>query len=181
MGSLQGRHQALTRARGFTLIELLVVISIVALLMGVALDRLLRYQELGERTAMEQNLAAMNVALTLRFAALVTAGRPDAIQAEVGANPIDLLARPPENYLGELFAPSGADLPRRSWYFDRQSGDLVYLPSRSRYLSQDGEVPAKLSFRVMLTPPSPRREVVPLREIRQPYVAARAPYTWAIE
>ena len=74
MGPLQGRAQALARARGFTLIELLVVVCVVALLFGVGLERLLRYQELAERTAVEQNLAAINVALTSKFAALIAAG-----------------------------------------------------------------------------------------------------------
>src|SRR3989442_5369371 len=116
--------------------ELVVVVSIVALLIAVALDRLLRFQELGERTAMEQNIAAINVALTMKFAALVAAGRGQAIENEVGANPVDLLARPPANYLGALYAPNPASLPPCSWYFDRQSGDLVYVPGRTRYLTE---------------------------------------------
>ena len=179
MGPRSSRAQTLARGGGFTLIELLVVISIVAVVFGVALDRLLRYQELGERTAMEQNLAAINVALTLKFAALVSAGRSDAIEAEVGANPVDLLARPPENYLGELYSPPVAELPRRSWHYDRASGELVYVPSRTRYLTLDGQVPERLRFRVALSPPSPRKEV--LRELRQPFIAPPAPYRWAIE
>src|SRR3954463_1013001 len=106
------------RARGFTLIELVVVISAVALLFGVALDRLLRYQEMGERAGLEQNLAAINTALTMRFAAYIAAGRPHAIEAVAGKNPVELLSRPPENYLGELYSPEVSSLPRASWYFD---------------------------------------------------------------
>jgi len=55
--------QTLMRNRGFTLIELLIVISIVAILFGVGLERLLRYQEMGERAAVEQNVGAINTAL----------------------------------------------------------------------------------------------------------------------
>ena len=169
MGSFQGRAQTLARASGFTLVELLVVISVVALLFGVALDRLLRYRELAERTAVEQNLAAINVALTAKFAALIAAGRGDAIAGEAGANPVNLLARPPENYLGELYSPPPDSLAPRSWHFDRQSGDLVYMPGRTRYLAAQ-EQENGLRFRVVLTQPSSSRDAVPLRELRQPYI-----------
>jgi prepilin-type N-terminal cleavage/methylation domain-containing protein len=180
MGSFQGRAQALARGRGFTLIELLVVICVVALLFVIALDRLLRYQELAERTAMEQNLAAINIALTSKFAALIAAGRGEVIAAEAGANPVNLLARPPENYLGELYSPPPDSLAPRSWYYDRQSGDLIYVPGRTRYLSAP-EPRNGLRFRVMLTEPAPAPGGAPVRELRQPYIAARLPYRWVIE
>ena len=167
------------RPRGFTLIELVVVLSAVALLFGVALDRLLRYQELAERAAMEQNVAVINMALTMKFASLVTAGRAEAIEADVGANPVKLLARPPENYLGELYAPDPASLERRSWYYDRQSGELVYLPKQSRSLSSASGALDRLRFRIALTEVSSEPAVA--RELRQPYLAAMAPFKWAIE
>src|SRR6266545_4550257 len=132
MGPLEGRPETLNSSRGFTLLELVVVVCIVAFLFGVALERLMRYRELAERTAVEQNLAAINMALTMRFAALVTAGRGEGIAKEVGHNPIELLARPPQDYLGELYAPAPETLPRPSWYFDRSTGHLVYAPSRTR-------------------------------------------------
>ncbi|HEX6267417.1 MAG TPA: type II secretion system protein [Burkholderiales bacterium] len=165
------------RARGFTLVELVVVICIVAVLFGVALDRLIRYRELGERTAMEQNIAAINVALSMKFAALIVAGRPAAIEKEVGANPVDLLARAPQNYLGALYAPPPESLPRQSWYYDRESGDLVYVPSRARYLTDPPNALDGLRFRVALTAPSPRPEEG-LREVRQALILPRQPYVW---
>jgi prepilin-type N-terminal cleavage/methylation domain-containing protein len=181
MGPVQSRAAALARGRGFTLIELLVVICVVAVLFAVALERLLRYQELAERVAMEQSLAAINVALTSKFAALIAAGRGEEIAREVGANPVELLARAPENYLGALYAPVPASLPRRSWYFDRASGELVYVPSRTRYLRIAGQVPDSLRFGVTLSPPSARHDAAPLRELRQPFIASRQTYFWSIE
>jgi prepilin-type N-terminal cleavage/methylation domain-containing protein len=168
------------KARGFTLVELIVVVCLVAILSGLALDRLTRYQELGERTAMEQNLAAINVALTMKFAALVVAGRGTAIEKEVGANPVDLLARAPENYLGALYAPGTDSLPRQSWYYDRQSGDLVYLPSRTRYLSQPPDAASGLRFRVTLIEPSARKDEG-IRELRQAVIRPRQLYSWDID
>ena len=169
----------MSRARGFTLIELLVVISVVALTFGVALERLTRYQELAERTAMEQNLAAINVAVTMKFAALHASGRGHQIEKDVGTNPAHLLARPPENYLGELHSPDAASLPRESWYYDRRSGDFVYLPRRTRYLTFPKDSDGNLRFRIVLTEASGEQDGP--REIRQPYLGTVAPFQWAIE
>jgi general secretion pathway protein G len=166
--------------RGFTLIELMVVICIVALLFGIALDRLMRFQELGERTAMEQNIAAINVALTMKFAALIASGRGRTIEKELGANPVDLLARPPQNYLGALFTPSPELLPARSWYFDRASGDLVYVPGRTRYLTEPSDAANGLRFQVVLADASPRG-VEAVTELRQAFIRPRQPYRWTID
>jgi general secretion pathway protein G len=168
------------KARGFTLVELMVVICIVGILFGIALDRLLRFQELGERTAMEQNIAVINVALTMKFAALVASGHGQAIEKEIGANPVDLLARPPENYLGALYGPDPESLPPRSWYFDRQSGDLVYVPGRTRYLTEPPDASSGLRFRVTLTDASPRKEEG-VKELRQAFIRPKQPYRWVID
>ncbi|TAK87902.1 MAG: type II secretion system protein [Betaproteobacteria bacterium] len=174
MGPLEGRAQALGARRGFTLVELAVIICLVALLFGIALDRLLRTQELGEQAAMEQNLAAINTALTMRFATLVIAGRGRDIEKEAGANPIPLLARPPENYLGALYAPAPGSLESRSWYFDRASGDLVYLPGRKRYLTEPPDAEKGLHFRVELSDSASA-------DLRQPFIRPRKPYRWIID
>lgn len=163
---------------GFTLIELTVVICIVAVLAAVLLERFLRLQELAEKTAMEQNLAAINVALTMKFAALVTAHRGREISREVGANPVDLLARPPENYLGELAKPDVVSLPGRSWYFDRASGELVYIPGRTRFLTEPLDAPSGLRFRVMLSEPAQRPGEAPLNELAQPFIRPVVAYRW---
>jgi prepilin-type N-terminal cleavage/methylation domain-containing protein len=168
------------RARGFTLVELIIVICVVAVTFGVALDRLLRYQELGERAAMVQNLAAINTGLSMKFAAYVAMGRPDGIRSELDRNPIELLARPPQNYLGELYAPRTQTLERASWYFDRESRELVYLPNRRRFLSTDAGPPEKIRFRMMLAESSARTPGEP-RELPLPFVVPTEPFVWNVE
>jgi prepilin-type N-terminal cleavage/methylation domain-containing protein len=167
------------RCRGFTLIELIVVICAVALLFGVALDRLLRYQELAERTAVELNVAAINSALTMKFAAYVTSGDPRGVETEVGKNPVALLARPPQNYLGELYSPDVRTLVPKSWYFDRQSGELVYVPGRTRYLTTTSGPPETLRFRIALTALEPGSTGP--KEVPQPFVAVSHPFAWDIQ
>lgn len=169
----------MNRARGFTLIELVIVVCVVALLFGVALDRLVRYQELGERAVLQQNVAAINSALALKFAAYVVMGTPQRIAEEVGRNPVHLLARAPDNYLGELASADPRSLARPSWYFDTAAGDLVYLPARRAHWGGSSAAPDSIRFRVALTaaetsPGEPR--VLP-----QPFVAANPPFRWEIE
>jgi prepilin-type N-terminal cleavage/methylation domain-containing protein len=167
------------RTRGFTLIELVIVVCVVGLLFGIALDRLLRYRELGERAALQQNVAAINTALALRFAAYVVMGTPQRIADEVGRNPVHLLARAPENYLGELTAADPQTLTRPSWYFDTSAGDLVYLPTRRRYFGSSSEAPDSIRFRVGLT--AAEGGTGELRVLPQPFVAANPPFKWEIE
>jgi prepilin-type N-terminal cleavage/methylation domain-containing protein len=165
--------------RGFTLFELTVVVCIVAVLIAIAIDRLARYQELGERAALQLNLAALNTALVLRFAAYVAMGKPEGIAQDAGKNPISFLGRAPANYLGELSAPDLPALPRQSWYFDRNSSQLVYLPRHRRYLVSTSGQPETLRFRVVLTPAE--TEPGKPRVLSQPLIVPEPPFTWEIE
>jgi prepilin-type N-terminal cleavage/methylation domain-containing protein len=166
------------RPRGFTLIELIVVVCVVAITFGVALERLLKYQELAERTAMEQTVAAINIALASKFSAYLGAGTPDAVRAEAGTNPVNLLVRPPTHYLGELYAPDTSLVDRQSWYFDRQSGEFIYLPNRRRYLSVAEGPPDRLRFKIFVSEPKAHGRI---RELAMPFIAPAVPFEWRVE
>jgi prepilin-type N-terminal cleavage/methylation domain-containing protein len=165
--------------RGFTLFELTVVVCIVGVLISIAIDRLARYQELGERAALQLNLAALDTALVLRFAAYVAMGKPTGVAQDAGKNPVSFLSRPPANYLGELSAPDLPALPRQSWYFDRDSAQLVYVPRHRRYLVSAYGQPETLRFRVVLT--SAESEPGKPRILSQPLIVPEPPFTWEIE
>lgn len=169
----------MSRARGFTLIELVVVVCVVVLAFGVALERMERYLELVERSAVEQNVAAINVGLSLKFAALVAAGKAGSMADDVGTNPVKVLSRPPENYLGELYAPAPGSVGRRSWYFDRSTGEMVYVPNRTRFLAFASPAATALRFRIALT----EAETEPGRPktVPQPYLHTQTPFRWNIE
>jgi hypothetical protein len=75
--------------------------------------------------------------------------------------------------------PSAELLPPRSWYYDRASGDLVYVPGRTRFLAEPADATDGLRFRVVLAEASPRKESV--SEVRQAFIRPTRPYRWAIE
>jgi len=165
--------------RGFTLIELIVVICVVATLMAIALDRLLRYQEFAEKTGMELNVAAINTALGLKFASDVIRGRHAAVGVRPRQNPVHLLARPPGDYLGVLDDPDISRLPRRTWYFDRMSAELVYLPGQTRYLRVGDGANRGIRFRIEYVG-DPPPEDPGARVLQQPVLRPVHPYRWEI-
>ena len=113
-------------------------------------------------------------------AVVPTSNSRRSIEREVGANPVDLLARAPQNYLGPLFMPPAEMVPPQSWYFDQASAELVYRPGRTRYLTEPADAASGLRFHIVLSEPAPRRsDGVP--ELRQAVIQPRRPYRWVID
>ena len=139
-----------TAQRGFTLLELAVVVCVVAVLVTLALERLLRYAEVAERSAMEQSVAAMRSALSLRFAALYLKERPEALGRLAEENPMDWLAERPPGYVGALRDPPLGELERPAWYFDTGRKQIVYVPLRTRYLQPGPDGDPRIPFRVVV-------------------------------
>lgn len=117
----------LTAGRGFSLLELALVVGVVSLLVVVLVSRLLLYYENAERVAAQQLIGTLRTALAMRSAQLIATGETGRLVALVDANPMVLLSETPRNYLGELYAPTLADLPNGQWFFDRSDRTLVYL------------------------------------------------------
>jgi len=125
-------------SRAFTLIELIVVICLVAIFVAVAGNRLRLYQEAAEKARVQLTVASMQSGLQLQVAALLIKGDAKGIMALQGANPVRFLDHPPAGYAGE-FSQAEASLPGRTWYFDRQKHELVYVPDLRAHLSMDDE------------------------------------------
>ncbi len=135
--------QCRLRARGFTLLELLVVIAIVGTLGAVAIDRLLLYQELAEKAAMEQTVSTLRSALRLQVAERLLRSGYAELPALARMNPMDWLAQVPANYVE---AHGKAAIPAGSWYFDAAQRQLVYLPRRRAHLDSGGAGRAEIRF-----------------------------------
>jgi prepilin-type N-terminal cleavage/methylation domain-containing protein len=132
------RERART-ARGFSLLELVVVVIAIAILTGVALDRLVPLVGRAERVSFMQVQSELQTALLLAAAEEIVHGDSERLTELAGANPMSLLLVPPANYLGGLKAPDHDELPGRSWYYDQRSSRLVYRPgTHSRFKALDG-------------------------------------------
>lgn len=123
MNGLNKRHFS---RRGFSLVELAVVVSVIGVLSVILLKQALFYQEQAEKTAMEQTVGIIRSALHIQTAALFAKGRGGDIPQLLKQNPMDWLAEKPVNYKGEYFAPKREDIEPGTWFFDLQSGSLVY-------------------------------------------------------
>lgn len=139
------------KQRGGSLLELAVVGIVLGVLAFVLLQRLLRYQELAEKTVMETTVVNMRSGLRLKVAELTMRQRTDEIRHLVGQNPIDWLESPPPNYLGEIDDPARNPLPPGSWYYDKTSHELVYLPDRNRHLRPAADGRKIIRFHVTST------------------------------
>jgi general secretion pathway protein G len=121
-GILRGRAQA-----GFTLFELIVVICIIAVLVGILLNRLRWYEEAAEKAVMQQTAAAIKSALQMRVASYMINGRDNEIENLRNENPVSWLQESPADYAGEFYADAYARVRPGSWYFDLSRREFVYV------------------------------------------------------
>ena len=165
---------------GFTLFELIVVVILVALMGGVLLGRFLLYQEMAEKTSMEQTAGAIRSALNIHAAALVARGRQEDVHKLLDLNPFDLLTDKQYNYAGAYFEPAPGDIPDGSWYFDMKRKQAVYTVYRGAHFQPDAEGRKQVEYKVQLVYSPlftrngrPELGGVALKEVR--------PYKWEIK
>ncbi|MBT9612117.1 MAG: type II secretion system protein [Burkholderiales bacterium] len=138
------------RTHGFTLIEFLVVIIIISTLGAVLLDRMFFYQEAAEKAAMEQIAGTLRSALHLQIADRLLKGKTSDIAALGQDNPMDWLAEPPANYLGERFGSQAGAVPKGNWYFDLKDKQLVYVVARGTHFAPDKQGLKVVRYQVRL-------------------------------
>lgn len=114
--------------RGFSLFELVVVISVVAVLMGIFLGRVLYYQEQAEKTAMTEVAGTLQSALIMQYGRILTRGQASDVEWLAKDNPMNWLQQKPLNYAGEFNDPTPLTVEPGNWVFDLGSRDLIYVP-----------------------------------------------------
>ena len=136
---------------GFTLFEMVAFIIVTAIIYSVAVNRFSEYPSAAERASFQSVLTQLQTGINLELMMGVRTGFVANNQDFQGINPMDLMLRPPGNYLG-VYESAAADLPRRSWYFDGSTSELVYLVNSSEgvFLIRNArEIPAtEIRFKV---------------------------------
>ena len=127
-----GHAGAKYRHAGATLVEFAIAATVLAVLAGVFLLRLLDAQEYAEKLAMEATVANMRAGLRAQVGALLIADRTSEIVTLVANNPVQWLDDPPEGYLGEYRGQPPKDTAG-AWYFDSAQGELVYTANLRRH------------------------------------------------
>lgn len=170
------------RANGFTLIELVIVISLVAVLAGMLLSRVLIYQEMAEKAAMQQVVSALQSALVLQYGHRMALGMGPELNNIVNENPMEWLARKPGNYAGELKGVKPGVIESGSWAFDNQSHELIYIPNHAAYFTpaKDGLKWARFRTRFVYEP-IPGKKNRGRKELAAVVFSAVEPYQWSIQ
>ena len=119
--------------KGFTLVELLVVVCIVGVLASVLFNRVLFYQEMAEKAAMQQVVGAIQSALVLQYGHRMTLGMGTAMDSIRNENPLDWLSQKPPNYAGEFASVKPATIDPGNWAFDKQTHELIYVPDHAAF------------------------------------------------
>jgi prepilin-type N-terminal cleavage/methylation domain-containing protein len=169
-----------TSCRGFSLVELVVVVVIISIISAILLDRVKFYQEQAERTTMEATAAAIQAALHLRMAGYLASGRDAEVQRLAKENPMDWLARRPDNYAGALDPLGARELPGGSWYFDLSDGSVVYRIRYGRDFvpDADGRKEVRFRARVEYGALEPGGNLVGIKRLE--FVPVH-PYAWPID
>jgi general secretion pathway protein G len=135
---------------GFNTIEMIVAVAIVLVFAGVLLERLLFYQEAAEKARMELEVTALKLALQAQIGSRIAEHERVDYPALARENPVRWLDAPMAGYRGEPGPQEAKLLPGGSWYFDRSTLELVYVPRLRRHLHADGGDRNGLRFRVQM-------------------------------
>ncbi len=126
---------------GFSLIELIVVIAVLSVLISIFLNRVEYYQELAEKTAMEENVGAIQNALTIQHSKHYVRSNSEDITLLPTENPMKWLQKLPQNYAGEFYDPKPNTITPGNWVFDLKAHELIYVPDRTEHFvaGKDGK------------------------------------------
>lgn len=114
------------RQSGLSLLEFTLAVTIFAVLVVLAFERIAALRADVERAAVEYTTSAMRTALALEFAALAARGRTDEAGRLAGTNVLALLDPPPGGYEREASYDDWQAAPPGTWFFDDTRRAVVY-------------------------------------------------------
>lgn len=165
------------RYAGFSLFELIVGIVIIGVLGTFLSDRMLRYQEYAEKTAMEVTARHLQTGLRLQVADLMMRDRMHEIDRLLQQNPMTWLETPPPNYIGERTAMPQGDALRGKWYFDAVQRVVIYTPLHHRFFQSQRQGANSISYRLNAMPVTSGEGA---RRIEGLSLLLLSPYKWEI-
>ena len=144
------RMPCASRSRnGFSLFELMLVVCVVGVAAVFFFDRILFYQEMAERTAVDITVMHLRNGVRYRTAELMLHQKDREIVDMEGKNAMRWIEYPPPGYIGELSHPQSDQIAPGSWYFDIDKGELVYLVRRGRHFVSATNDRKVLRYRVV--------------------------------
>ena len=165
--------------RGFTLIELVIVICIISILAGLFFKRVLFYQEMAEKAAVQQVVGALQSAMVLQYGHRMTMGLGDGEKNIVRENPMDWLMQKPGNYAGEFNQVNPAKMEPGTWVFDKSVQELIYYPNHAEYFKPSSAEVKWIRYKTrLLYEPNYRNKKI--QELAGLTLSPVEPYTWLI-
>lgn len=113
--------------RGFSVFELVAFIILASIVYAGAVNRFAQFPGQAERANFLAISTQLKSAINVEMMFGTGVGRIQSPQRLAGANPMDFMLEPPSNYIGAYDQLDISGMGRRVWYFDRSSGELVYL------------------------------------------------------
>ena len=144
-----GQPRVAPTSGGFSLLELTVVVTIISIFFVLILSRLWALRVDAEQVEIEQIIGILDSAVGIKVATHIAQGDIAGLHALDRSNPMNLLAKLPKNYLGEV-DETKTDIEDGNWYFDTRSHYLVYLVRNKSYFISKLEAPARARFVLQL-------------------------------
>jgi len=165
--------------RGFSMFELVVYLLSASILFAAALSRYQDFPGEAERANFTAVLAQLKTGVNLQMILALTSNERTLLDELEGSNPMDLMLETPNNYVGALSVIDETQLPRRIWYFNTNSGELVYLADRADnlfLLTSQGRLPTeRIRFHIRNIYHEPANERRSWQGIN---IVAVEPYEW---
>lgn len=112
----------MTKQSRFRRFEALVWLIVGLVLLAVFLGKIPFYTKSAEERAIDVTLSQLRAAVEMHR--LRSSGATSALE---GSNPMQLLAVKPVNYVGEFANRGSVPAQPGTWFFDRESKELVYV------------------------------------------------------
>lgn len=150
---MSGRPRTVRQA-GFSLFETVIALIVLSVLLGALLERLHYYQQRAEQVAVQLTVASLRSALKVRLMQARLEGRTQDVGALLKQNPFDWLERKPPNYAGALGTAEVALVEKGYWYFDVNTGTIVFLLNNHNFLVQTDSSSMKFKVKSLRLPPN---------------------------